>query len=191
MMNLLTCLVFGLVVCAAGLAEAHSPAQLVQGTPRDGCDCGTMQYHTGTDWSADEGTAVPVADDGVIVRVEEDEQALVQTSTGGFCGRYVVVKHSYPNGAAVFTRYAQLGRLIGADGAALRIGMTVKARDKVGEVGKKKLLHFEVRPVDAKAIDRSPAWALYYGRDPSMEWSKYAPVDSSTFSFGAFGGKKP
>ena len=104
--------------------------------------------HPGTDFSAPEGTPVPAADDGIVVKVEQDEQAVVDAPTAGHCGRYVVIKHSYPNGRSVFTRYAQLGRVVAGDGKPLAVGVQVKKNDKVGEIGSRKFFHFEVRPVN-------------------------------------------
>jgi murein DD-endopeptidase MepM/ murein hydrolase activator NlpD len=182
-------LFLGGIIGASGNSQAQSPPSQTRGHDA-GCACGTRQMHFGIDWTAKEGSAVRVADDGVVVRLEEDESAAVYTQTGGFCGRYVVVKHGYPNGRVVFTRYAQLGRLVGGDDKPLRVGMQVKSRDKVGEVGKRGLFHFEVRPADQKAVDRGPEWPRIYGSDPTMEWARFLPVDPATFDFAAFAGKK-
>ena len=42
----------------------------------------------------------------------------------------------------VFNRYAQLGRVVGADGQPITVGMRIKKSDKIGEVGSSKILHF-------------------------------------------------
>ena len=154
-----------------------------------GCGCGSAQVHTGTDYEAPKGTPIPVSADGVIVKVETDEHAMVDTSDAGWCGRYVVVRHSYPNGRSAFTRYAQLGRLVGNDGKPLKAGMHVKEKDKIGEVGSRGEFHFEIRPADPATMDTSAYWQRHYGVDPAMEWSKYPPVDPAKFNADVFGGK--
>jgi murein DD-endopeptidase MepM/ murein hydrolase activator NlpD len=121
------------------------------------CGCG-KQIHSGTDYGAKEGTPVPVMADGIVVKVEEDEQAMVDTPTAGQCGRYVVVKHTFPNGHVAYTRYAWLGRLVGKDGKPISVGQQVKAKDTIGEVGSKGRFHFEVRPVETSTMDRSAEW---------------------------------
>src|SRR5262249_43535138 len=136
------------------------------------CGCGT-DFHSGPDFSAEPGSPAPAVDDGVVVRVEQDERAVVETPTAGRCGRYVVIKHSLPNGRTAYSRYAQLGRLVGQDGKPITVGQKVKTRDTVGEVGSRALLHFEIRPADEATMDRSAEWAQRYGADASMEWSKY------------------
>jgi murein DD-endopeptidase MepM/ murein hydrolase activator NlpD len=120
---------------------------------------------------------VAVFADGVVTNVEENENAIVASPTGGYCGRYVVVLHSHPNGRAVYTRYAQLGRLVGSDGRGITPGRRVKDGDKIGETGKAGIFHFEVRPVNNKTAYPEPL-AGYY-RD--MEWARYQPVDPATF----------
>jgi murein DD-endopeptidase MepM/ murein hydrolase activator NlpD len=169
-------------------ADYPPPAPTLGSGQRAGCSCGTLQFHSGADWNAKEGTAIPVADDGVVVKVEENEKAIVYSSTGGFCGRYVVVKHSYPNGRTVYSRYAQLGRLVGNDGKAVRVGARLKSRDKIGEVGNWGLFHFEVRPVESKTMD-SGAWSNLDTGDPSLEWAKYHPADPGKFDFDEFAGR--
>ena len=153
------------------------------------CGCG-MDAHSGLDFSAPEGTPVPVMADGVVVRVEQDETANVDVPTAGKCGRYVVVKHSYPNGRSAYTRYAQLGRLVGSDGKPIVVGQQVKAKDKIGDVGSQGRFHFEVRPVEKANMDQTPKWSQLYGADPSMEWSRYTVVDPQKFDDETFGGKK-
>ncbi len=153
------------------------------------CGCG-KDLHSGLDYSAPEGTPVPVADDGVIARIEPDEAADVDVPTAGKCGRYVVIKHSFPNGHVAYTRYAQLGRLVGNDGKPITVGQQVKAKDKIGEVGSQGRFHFEIRPVDSVAMDQTPKWTQLYGADPTMAWSRYAVVDPEKFDSDAFSGKK-
>jgi murein DD-endopeptidase MepM/ murein hydrolase activator NlpD len=169
--------------------ENHPPPAPAPGTTQQGgCSCGTLEFHSGADWNVGQGTTVPVADEGVVVKVEENEKAVVYASKGGFCGRYVVVKHSYPNGRTVFTRYTQLGKLVGNDGKPIRVGTRVKSRDKIGEVGKLGLLHFEIRPVDSKNKD-SGALSKLANADPGLEWAKYLPADPNKFDFDEFAGR--
>ena len=157
--------------------------------PLSGCGCGSTEFHPGVDYSAPEGTPVPAADDGVVVKVEENEQASVDAPNAGRCGRYVVLKHSYPNGRSAFTHYAQLGRLVSPDGKPLVVGTRIMKNDKIGEVGSRKTLHFEVRPVEPATMDGSAAWLRRYGADPTMEWSRFHPADPATFNFETFGGR--
>jgi murein DD-endopeptidase MepM/ murein hydrolase activator NlpD len=169
-------------------SKPGTPAGQPAGSKASGCGCGTPDFHPGTDYAADEGTPVPAAEDGVVVKVEEDEQALGDTPSAGRCGRYVVIKHAYPNDRSVFTRYAQIGRLIGGDGKPIAVGMHVMRADKIGEVGTARTLHFEIRPVEPATMDTDPGWSQRYGADPSMEWSRFRPVDPLTFDFGTFNG---
>jgi hypothetical protein len=155
------------------------------------CGCGTPEFHPGVDLTADkEGTPVRAADDGVVIRVEQDEQASVDAFGIGRCGRYVVLKHSYPNGRVVFTRYAQLGRVAGADGRPIAVGATIRKEDRIGDLGPTKTLHFELRPVAPGTTQTDAAWQARYGNDPSMEWSRYDPVDPQKFDADVFGGRK-
>lgn len=168
------------------------PALLVNdfsvGSAANGCICGPANFHPGTDYTAPQaGMPVPAADAGVVVKIETNELALVDVSDIGHCGRYVVMKHAYPNGRSVFTRYAQLGRLVGDDGRPIAVGSRVVKRGKIGEVGSSNLFHFEIRPVERSAMDSSAAWVQRYGADPTMEWSRYRIVDPATFDFTEFG----
>lgn len=155
--------------------------------PQD-CGCGE-DAHSGVDFGAPAGTAVPVMADGVVTRVEQDDAANVDVPSAGKCGRYVVIKHTYPNGRSAYTRYAQLGRLIGSDGKPITVGQQVKAKDKIGEVGSQGRFHFEVRPVET-VMDQTPKWTQRYGTDPTMEWSRYAVVNPQEFDDEVFGGTK-
>ena len=61
------------------------------------CGCGTPEFHPGVDYTSDkDGQAVAAMDDGVVLRVEHNEQASVDALGIGRCGRYVVLKHTYP-----------------------------------------------------------------------------------------------
>ena len=149
------------------------------------CGCGT-QFHSGSDFEAKEGTPVPVLADGIVVKIEQDELATVDTPTAGKCGRYVVVKHTFPNGRVAYSRYAQLGRLVDKAGKPISVGLQVKAKDSVGEVGSTGRFHFEVRPIESATMDRSPEWSQRYGADLAMDWSRYAPVDPAKFEPAEF-----
>jgi murein DD-endopeptidase MepM/ murein hydrolase activator NlpD len=179
-----------LILLGCAIAPAHAQPAQHEHSARSGCDCGTVQFHTGTDWSAKPGTLVPVADDGVVVRIENNEQALVQTSTGGYCGRYIVVRHTHRNGRVAFTRYAQLERIAGKDDTPLAVGSKLAKGDPVGTVGSKGILHFEVRPFDEKNADNSPQFRLFYAADATMEWARYSPVDAEQFDFDTFESSK-
>jgi murein DD-endopeptidase MepM/ murein hydrolase activator NlpD len=153
--------------------------------PQD-CGCG-KQLHSGPDYSAPPGTPVPVMAEGIVVKLEDDELATVNTPTAGRCGRYVVVKHTFSNGRVAYSRYAQLGKLTGRDGKPIALGQQVKDKDAIGEVGSKGRFHLEVRPVDSAAMDQTQEWTQLYGADPAMEWSRYQPVDPEKFDSAAFG----
>jgi Peptidase family M23 len=169
--------------------EFNTLEQLASQTQTKDCGCG-KDVHSGLDFSAPEGTPVQVVDDGAVVRIEQDETADVDVPTAGKCGRYVVVKHTFPNGRTAYSRYAQLGRLVGNNGKSLTLGQKLKAKDTIGEVGSQGRFHFEIRPVDSAGIDQTPKWAQLYGADPTMEWSRYAAVDPQNFDDDVFGGKK-
>jgi len=168
--------------------EFNGP-QRKQGTDKDAdCGCG-QQFHSGSDYSAPAGTPVPVIEDGIVVKLEDNEAAKVDTPTAGECGRYVVVKHTFPNGRAAYSRYAQLGKLVGSNGKPFAVGQQIRAKDTIGEVGSKGRFHFEVRPVDTTTMDQGPGWKQLYGADPTMDWSRYQPLDPDKFDAEAFGGR--
>jgi murein DD-endopeptidase MepM/ murein hydrolase activator NlpD len=123
------------------------------------------------------GAPVRAVDDGVVVKVEQDELASVDVLNIGRCGRYVVIKHNYPDGHAVFTRYAQLDRIVGSDGRPVAPGSRVTKAQQIGEVGSRMTMHFEIRPVDPKTMEQGAGWTARYGGDPTMEWSRYQAVD--------------
>jgi murein DD-endopeptidase MepM/ murein hydrolase activator NlpD len=154
------------------------------------CGCG-RDFHSGVDFDAPEGTPVSAMDDGIVVRAEQDEAEDVDVPSAGKCGRYVVIKHSYRNGHTLYSRYAQLGRLVGADGKPITAGQHVKAKDKIGEVGGLGRFHFEMRPVDPEKMDARTEWTQRYGTDASMDWSRYQAVDPQKFDDDAFAGRKP
>jgi hypothetical protein len=154
------------------------------------CGCGTPEFHPSGDMTMDkEGAPVGVMDDGIVLRVEQDDQAAVEAFGIGRFGRYVVVKHSYPNGHLMFRRYAQLGRIVGADGQPLATGAAIRKADKIGEIGPSKTLHFEIRPVTRGTLKADASWQTRCGGDPSMDWSRYDPVDPQTFDADLFGGR--
>jgi hypothetical protein len=168
---------------------AAAPDKTAIGAP---CGCGTPEFHPGVDFTSEKAAApVQPMDDGVVVRVEQDEQASVDAFGIGRCGRYVVLKHSYPNGRVVFTRYAQLGRIAGPDGRPIVVGATIRKKDRIGEVGPTKILHLELRPVTPATTQTDAAWQARYGNDPTMDWSRYDLVDPQKFDADVFGGRKP
>ena len=154
------------------------------------CGCGTVDFHPGVDLTSDtEGGPVQAMDDGVVISVEQNDQASVDVFNIGRCGRYVVLKHTYPNGHVVFTRYAQLGRVVGSNGQPIVAGAMIRKSDKIGEVGPTRILHFEIRPVAAGTTRTDAAWQARYGTEPSMDWSRYDAVDPQTFDADTFGGR--
>lgn len=166
--------------------EFVSPQTEAERNGTQDCGCG-RDFHSGLDYEAAEGTPVPSMGDGLIVKVEPDETADVDVPSAGKCGRYVVIKHTYPNGRSIYTRYSQLGRLIGKDGKPIAVGQGVKAKDPIGEVGSLKRFHFEIRPVDQAKSDLRAKWTQLYGSDASMDWSRYQPVDPQKFDADGFG----
>jgi hypothetical protein len=157
---------------------------------KDGsCGCGGAEAHPGADYKAPEGTPVPAMDAGVVVKIEADENALVDAPHTAWCGRYIVVRHDYPNGRTAFSRYAGLGPRVGGAGEPLTVGTHVAKGDKLGEVGGGGNLHFEIRPVEPAGMNTSPLWQRRYGADPAMAWSKHQPVDPVKFDDDAFAGR--
>ena len=150
-----------------------NPAIADSGSPQaqtNGCSCGTADQHWGNDWTAKAGTPVPVAHDGTVIQIElRDDRARARKEPN--CGRYVVVRHEYPGGRIVFSRYAQLGKIEEASGVPLKVGQTFKQGQIIGKVGDIGLFHFEVRPV--------PAGSNQSGTD----WLGVPPVNPNTFDF--------
>ncbi|GKQ49171.1 M23 family metallopeptidase [Bradyrhizobium sp. Ce-3] len=180
----------GLLVNEFQTPKAAPAAAAANGATNPPCGCGTAEFHPGVDMTSDkEGAPVTAMDDGVVIRVEQDDQAAVDAFNIGRCGRYVVVKHVYPNGHVVFTRYAQLGRIVGADGRPVAVGAKFRKQDKIGEIGPRKVLHFEIRAAVIGALKTDAAWQARYGSDPSMDWSRYDPVNPQTFDADMFAGR--
>lgn len=179
----------GLLVNEFQTTAASQSAKPQSETEMASCGCWTLADHPGVDFaSAKEGAPVAAMDDGVVVKVETTEQASADLPVVGGCGRYLVLKHGYPNGAVVFTRYVHLGRLVGANGQLPAVGARVKKGETIGEVGPSKILHFELRPVAPGNVLADPAWAKQYDGVADMEWSRYAPVDPQKFDADDFGG---
>lgn len=151
-------------------------------SPTKGCSCGNTSFHSGVDYQGKPGTPIPVADDGIVIRIELDQKTLVLAPTAGACGRYIVVKHTYANGRSVFTRYGQLGNLATIDGSPLAVGMHLKKDATIASTGSTGFFHFEVRPVSEKENGVPPA----YANDAGFEWLQYKPVDPRTFDFEKF-----
>jgi hypothetical protein len=155
------------------------------------CGCWTQDEHPGVDFLSDKpGGPVAAMADGVVVKIENTEQASADLPIIGGCGRYVVLKHTYPNGGIIYTRYVELGRIVGPNGAPLVLGASIKAKDAIGEIGPNKVLHFEIRPVAPGTTRTDKAWTERYAGVPEMEWSRYNPVDPQKFDAASFGGVK-
>jgi hypothetical protein len=167
------------------LPRADAP----KNTAMTSCGCWIQDEHPGVDFTSDKaGGPVAAMADGVVVKIENSEQAPGDLPVIGGCGRYVVLKHTYPNGGIVYTRYVQLGRIVGPKGEPLAVGASVKAKDTIGEIGPNKVLHFELRPVAPGTTTTNKAWTERYANVPDMEWSRYDPVDPQKFDAASFGG---
>jgi hypothetical protein len=63
------------------------------------CGCWTKDEHPGIDFTSDKaGGPVAAMADGIVIKIETSEQAPADLPVIGGCGRYVVLRHSYPNG---------------------------------------------------------------------------------------------
>lgn len=181
----------GLLVNEFLTPRSFPRADTPKNTAMTSCGCWTQDEHPGVDFTSDKaGGPVAAMSDGVVVKIENGEQAPADLPMIGGCGRYVVLKHTYPNGGIVYTRYVQLGRIVGLKGEPLAVGARVKAGDTIGEIGPNKVLHFELRPVAPGTTITDKAWTERYAGVPDMEWSRYDPVDPRKFDAASFGGVK-
>lgn len=157
------------------IAYAHTDAACAgESKAPGGCTCGTIKFHSGVDWTAPAGTPIPVAEAGTVIAVEPDENVVDYKGGAGFCGRYVVVLHKFPNGKSAYSRYAQLGNILGKDGKPIRVGQVVAKGQAIGRVGRLGLFHFEVRPFS----------------NGNTAWTSVSTADPSSFDFEEFGRKK-
>ncbi|GLH81154.1 hypothetical protein SSBR45G_60630 [Bradyrhizobium sp. SSBR45G] len=180
----------GLLVNEFQTAQPATSAQPPSETAMSSCGCWSLRDHPGIDVDAGkEGAPVGVMEDGEVVKVESADQAPADLPIVGGCGRYVVLKHTYPNGAVLFTRYVHLGRLADAKGAMPAVGARFKRGDKIAEVGPSRILHVELRPVALGNTTADAAWLKQYDGIADMEWSRYEPVDPRKFDPDAFGGR--
>ncbi|MGJ4957497.1 M23 family metallopeptidase [Bradyrhizobium sp. HKCCYLRH2015] len=173
--------------------QTVQPAAPAQQQPSEAgmasCGCWSLRDHPGIDVDAGtEGAPIGVMEDGVVVKVEAADQAPADLPLVGGCGRYVVLKHSYPNGAVLFTRYAHLGRLVDGKGEMPAVGARFKRGEKIAEAGPGKIMHFELRPVAQGNATVDSGWTKQYDEIADMEWSRYEPVDPRKFDPDAFGG---
>ncbi|CAL75731.1 hypothetical protein; putative signal peptide [Bradyrhizobium sp. ORS 278] len=153
------------------------------------CGCWALRDHPGIDVDAGkEGAPIAVIEEGVVVKLEPADQAPADLPVIGGCGRYVVLKHTYPNGAVLFTRYVHLGRLADATGQPPAVGARFKRGEKIAEAGPDRIVHFELRPVALGNTTADAAWVKQYDGIADMEWSRYEPVDPKKFDPDAFGG---
>ncbi|WP_139031527.1 M23 family metallopeptidase [Bradyrhizobium sp. ORS 375] len=180
----------GLLVNEFQTAQPAAPAASQPSeTAMSSCGCWSLRDHPGIDVDAGkEGAPVGVMEDGVVVKVEAADQAPADLPVIGGCGRYLVLKHSYPNGAVLYTRYVHLGRLADAKGEMPAVGARYKRGDKIAEVGPSRILHVELRPVALGNTTADAAWLKQYDGIADMEWSRYEPVDPRKFDPDAFGG---
>ena len=74
--------------------------------------------HYGTDYASPNGTAIPVAADGVVVRVTEQPLG----ANGKSWGKYVVVMHTGTDGNAYYTLYAHMSNQTVSEGQAVKKG---------------------------------------------------------------------
>jgi hypothetical protein len=158
--------------CLAASAFTH-PAIANPDSPQAqsaGCSCGTADNHWGNDWTAKAGTPVPVAQNGTVIQIEQSGVA-ARARKEPNCGRYVVVRHEYPGGRIVFSRYAQLGQIEEVNGVPLKVGQTLKQGQIIGKVGDIGLFHFEVRPVPSG------------GNQSKADWLSVPPVNPNSFDF--------
>lgn len=132
-----------------------APAYAAEANNPNGCGCEMDHIHSGMDWSAPVGQPIPVAREGDVVEVGQNPKAP--------CGNFIVVRHRYPDGKIVYSRYAQLGQI------NFSAGQHMKNGEIVGQVGKQGSLHFEVRPAPAGGAN--------------MLWSKVSAVNPATFDF--------
>jgi hypothetical protein len=140
-----------LLVALFPFASAHAE----EATMQNGCGCEIDHLHSGMDWRAPVGQPIPVAREGDIVEIGKSPQDP--------CGNFIVVKHRYPDGKIVYSRYAQLGT------SELAVGQHLQNGAIVGQVGKLGTLHFEVRPTPVGGAN--------------MPWSKVSTVNPATFDF--------
>lgn len=110
---------------------------------------GERKMHTGTDFSAADGTAILAVADGTVT---------VAGMSGGY-GGFVVIEHTI-DGQTVATAYAHMWET----GIHVHVGDRVQAGQHIGDVGSSGMstgphLHFEVRPggTRGEAVDAA-AW---------------------------------
>ncbi|MBA4381966.1 MAG: hypothetical protein C0406_05310 [Sideroxydans sp.] len=132
-------------------AQAYAAEAKIHG----GCGCEIDHIHSGMDWNAPIGQPIPVAREGDIVEIGK--------SPKDPCGNFIVIKHRYPNGKIIYSRYAQLGTI------NLEVGQHVQNAAIIGQVGEQGTLHFEVRPAPASG--------------ENIPWKKVSPVNPATFNF--------
>lgn len=179
----------GLLVNEFQTEQPAAPTQPPSEAAMSSCGCWSLRDHPGIDVDAGkEGSPVGVMEDGIVVKIEAADQTPADLPVIGGCGRYVVLKHTYPNGAVLYTRYVHLGRLADARGDMPAVGARFKRGDKIAEVGPSRILHVELRPVAPGNTTTDAAWLKHYDGIADMEWSRYEPVDPRKFDPDAFGG---
>src|SRR5579864_6666974 len=107
-------------------AHSYDSSGPKQADEKTSCGCWAQTDHPGVDFTVDqEGAPVRAIDGGVVIKVELNDQAFADLPGIGGCGRYLVLRHDYPNGRILYTRYVKLGRIVGPKGEPLAVGMRV------------------------------------------------------------------
>lgn len=161
-------------ICAAlhGWAAAQ-PTAANATNAGSGCSCGSTEFHSGEDWSGAEGSVVHAVERGRVVALVPKAGVTDDGSGTAHCGRYIVLRHAFPNGKLAYTRYAQLGSIESAYHRPIHIGDIVRKGQALGRIGKQGSFHFEVR-VDTEL---------------QQSWTTATFVAPSEFDFDAYGKK--
>jgi murein DD-endopeptidase MepM/ murein hydrolase activator NlpD len=121
---------------------------------------GLRKPHHGVEFPNETGTPVLAAYDG-ITYFAGDDATQIFGPVNNFYGNLVIIEHKLPDGQEIYTLYAHLSKLNAV------VGQTVKAGDKIGEVGQTgwaigSHLHFEVRfsPINYNSSVNPELWLL-------------------------------
>jgi hypothetical protein len=121
---------------------------------------GLRKPHHGVEFPNETGTPVLAVYDGIIYFAGDDATQIFGP-VNNFYGNLVVIEHKLPDGQAIFTLYAHLSKVEAV------VGQTVKAGDKIGEVGQTgwaigSHLHFEIRisPINYNSSVNPELWLV-------------------------------